>query len=887
MSESSININAVQVRGNNLGTGYGTYSCVNPFNTLNFKSLVGAGTITISGDSEQLIISGASSTGEANTGTNVGTGAQVFKDKSGTVLRFKTLLASGSVGITTVGDEIFISAGTESLAAGSITEIQYNTSTGNTLGASSGFTFSAATQSVTIGTRSAGASGYRSFTQGNSNKALGDYSHAGGQSTSACGYASFTHGHTNSALGNQSAILGGCNNTIAIGNTNAAIVGGNAINLTGTTYIDTTAVGNLAIMNTPSSGGTNDVLTLDSLGRVTKVTQASISSASLPTAANGLSIGTGGEVILGGTLTGNTRIDGGSSFGLTLGDSSSCASGKNSLVVGCDNTRAYGVGSFAMGYKYSCSVGDGSFAQGSFTCSVGNYSHASGCYVCSVGNTSQASGNNTCSVGINSHAEGNGSRACGSNSHAEGRTTIASGASSHAEGCGTHSNGNYSHAEGRGTRAYGTSSHSEGCLTRTYGASSHAGGTGINPNFLIASGASSFNHSQNTTAQTAGYGANADNSAILGGINHNIETGNTGATIIGGNTIKLTGTTYIDTTAVGNLAIMTLPTTGSSDQVLIRNATTGKVEYVSKASIGGTGGTTNPAGVDTQIQFNDAGSFGANSGFTFSASTQSITIGTRSGTTEGVYSFTSGKNNSSTGNFSSARGWCSVASGYVSHAEGLCALAIGTASHAEGRDTRAYATNHVEGRGTRGYGQYSHAEGWFSKSCGIGSHAEGNLTQSVGNYSHAEGQCAIASGASSHAEGFCAISIGDFSHAQGNRTKTYGSGSHSGGLSFYSTKPIISCNIASFNHSYNNNSQTVGYGALAYHSAILGGLNHNIAVGNTNAAIIGGNAINLTGTTYIDTTAVSKLAVMNIPTSAAGLPSGMIWSSGGTLQIVP
>lgn len=31
----------------------------------------------------------------------------------------------------------------------------------------------------------------------------------------------------------------------------------------------------------------------------------------------------------------------------------------------------------------------------------------------------------------------------------------------------------------------------------------------------------------------------------------------------------------------------------------------------------------------------------------------------------------------------------------------------------------------------------------------------------------------------------------------------------------------------------------------------------------------------------------NRLAILNIPTSAAGLASGMIWSDGGTLKIVP
>jgi hypothetical protein len=35
------------------------------------------------------------------------------------------------------------------------------------------------------------------------------------------------------------------------------------------------------------------------------------------------------------------------------------------------------------------------------------------------------------------------------------------------------------------------------------------------------------------------------------------------------------------------------------------------------------------------------------------------------------------------------------------------------------------------------------------------------------------------------------------------------------------------------------------------------------------------------------TTFVNNLSIMNIPTYSAGLPSGALWSSGGTICIVP
>ena len=70
---------------------------------------------------------------------------------------------------------------------------------------------------------------------------------------------------------------------------------------------------------------------------------------------------------------------------------------------------------------------------------------------------------------------------------------------------------------------------------------------------------------------------------------------------LGGNTILLTGTSYIDTTAVSILAIMNTPTSGNSTQILARNTTTGVIAYTTVSG----GGSTSPAGSDTQIQFNE------------------------------------------------------------------------------------------------------------------------------------------------------------------------------------------------------------------------------------------------------------------------------------------
>ena len=259
---------------------------------------------------------------------------------------------------------------------------------------------------------------------------------------------------------------------------------------------------------------------------------------------NGL-INQGGVVSLGGTLTRDTAI----------------------------NTNNFGI-AFGSG---SVAIGDNSFAEGNVSRACGNNSHAEGF--------------NTTTTGLASHAEGQSTTASGNFSHSEGNLTTASGTyGSHAEGNRTTASGCASHSEGFCTIASGTQSHAQGYRTTASGCVSHAGGLGTSTRNIIASGCASFNHSLNNFGQTSGHGALAPQSVILGGFNNNIEIGNSNAAIIGGVAIKLTGNLYVNTTAVGILAIMSTPTTGvSSDTVLVRDSSTGIIRQVAQSSLGGGG----------------------------------------------------------------------------------------------------------------------------------------------------------------------------------------------------------------------------------------------------------------------------------------------------------
>jgi len=143
-----------------------------------------------------------------------------------------------------------------------------------------------------------------------------------------------------------------------------------------------------------------------------------------------------------------------------------------------------------------------------------------------TGASSTALGFQTTASGTNSHAEGSQTNASGTNTHAEGDRSVASVDSAHAEGKLTTASGAASHAEGRSTRAIGSDSHAQGNATIASGVYSHAGG-----NSVVSSGQTSFVH---FIATGATYGAYGDQSAILGGVNNNINPGAHSSAILGG-----------------------------------------------------------------------------------------------------------------------------------------------------------------------------------------------------------------------------------------------------------------------------------------------------------------------------------------------------------------
>lgn len=258
------------------------------------------------------------------------------------------------------------------------------------------------------------------------------------------------------------------------------------------------------------------------------------------------------QPISGGTFTGNTSATCINDLYITnlygcspitihdnLQNSGSTSTGLLSTAFGV-NTSATTNGSHSEGI-FTISSGNGSHSEGLNTSATTTGSHAEGQFTISSGNGgSHAEGNNTIASGDYSHAEGGSTTASGNGSHAEGQNTVASGTNTHAEGDRsvasvdaahaegklTTASGAASHAEGRDTIASGEDSHAQGNATIASGTYSHAGG-----NSVVSSGQTSFVH---FIATGATYGAYGNQSAILGGINNNINSGAHSSAILGG-----------------------------------------------------------------------------------------------------------------------------------------------------------------------------------------------------------------------------------------------------------------------------------------------------------------------------------------------------------------
>ena len=96
----------------NIGGGAGEIFSSKNGVDLEFRTIVGAagGNVTVAVVGDQIQLSVPNSTGEVNTASNVGAGNQVFKQKTGVDLEFRTLVAGTNVTMVSSTDTITINA---------------------------------------------------------------------------------------------------------------------------------------------------------------------------------------------------------------------------------------------------------------------------------------------------------------------------------------------------------------------------------------------------------------------------------------------------------------------------------------------------------------------------------------------------------------------------------------------------------------------------------------------------------------------------------------------------------------------------------------------------------------------------------------------------------
>jgi len=180
--------------------------------------------------------------------------------------------------------------------------------------------------------------------------------------------------------------------------------------------------------------------------------------------------------------------------------------------------------------------------------------------------------------------------------------------------------------------------------------------------------------------------------------------------------------------------------------------------------VSSTGGGT-PGGSDTQVQFNDGGSFGGDAGLTYNKTTDVLTINTilfgkGAGTASiliGISATAGNTNNIGIGNTAVASGTLgAIAIGGFSTAAGATSVAIGSDSSSGGVDSVAI-------------GNLANASGAQGTAVGEGTLASGIDSVAFGTNSIASGSPAsVALGSDARATGAYALAIGSSSRALAN-----------------------------------------------------------------------------------------------------------------------
>ena len=370
-----------------------------------------------------------------------------------------------------------------------------------------------------------------------------------------------------------------------------------------------------------------------------------------------------------------------------------------------------------------------------------------------------------------------------SSSLAQGTLTTASKVS-HAEGFNTQASGLYSHAEGIGTVASGLHAHAEGSMSIALGTGSHAEGL-----HTIASGSYQHVQGQYNLANTASLFIIGDGTSNAS--RHNLLDARSGSVLLSGSLYVQPGQNYLPL--------------ASRSVILTYDTTTGQIGLMNTSSIQtGGGSTTNPGGVNQNVQFNNNGVFGGATRLNYVSSSGalilsgSLTVSGSSHNLVGTTRFTgsviiqptslptvalaSGNSNpqivtvnTTTGQlqrsqfvetdpvFVAARpSLATTGSNLFRGAQTISSsLYIGILGSATGNFSMGHGNN------VTASGAYSYAQGQTTTASGSGAHAEGLNTRAEGQYSHAQGRSTTSSGDYSFASGYRVEAAGDYQQVFG------------------------------------------------------------------------------------------------------------------------
>ena len=449
-----------------------------------------------------------------------------------------------------------------------------------------------------------------------------------------------------------------------------------------------------------------------------------------------------------------------------------------------------------------------------------------------------------------------------------------------------------------------------GRFVRSTGNEALVGGKGVGTNkAVLSAGQTSFNYSEVNSSQSAGEGALAANSAILGGVNQNIPSNSTRSAIIGGNTIKATSATtdtvFMPRVRIGQGTGGSVVTNNLGTNLIGRNTSTGELENMVLTGVTTVSrlilsGSTTPFILDNQATVQNVFAYRSNvdvkgPGQIIMTNGSSIVSGistTFTDATTGLglsYWFCFWVKDSA-GNWyfnqiaSVTNSTRLVNSRSMSRAQ----IRLGATNQSANASIPVVSPNFSGVTGTYDYWMVRNwSDGLYSVALGNTAYAD-NFSLAFGGGSTAIGQASIAMGQQNFASATNGIAIGTQNRstigtgtvAIGYRCESSGTfGSVAMGVSAQATasgavaigrgfdaagsasdKYLIAGAQGAFISSENNISQTAGHGALAQGSAILGGLNHNIPTGSTRSAIIGGNTIKATSATT-DTVFMPRLRI--------------------------